>query len=326
MDASRPTGTRQEPHTPGLTRLTFQHLQYLQALVEERHVTRAAERMGIGQPAMSTALARLREVCKDVLLVKTTTGMEPTPRAQDLARRVREIADMLEGRGFETEHFELASSQVRWRILASDGISRTLLPELMAVVTRIAPHMRFTIQPGDPRRLSEYLCDGDFDLALTFVRSPPSELRQTVLYPQRLLCIARRDHPVVNGKVDLKQFVACQHARWGAPPVAHATMEAMVDEALDALGHTRPVTLLLANLTLLPDVVAGSDLLAVVPEHMARAAARSLPIQFLPLPFKVPSVDVSMVWHERLHHDPAHQWLRATLRDIGKSLSIRPVP
>ena len=94
-----PSGTRQETSTAFPHRLTFQHLQYLQALVEERHVTRAAERMGIGQPAMSTALARLREVFKDVLLVKTTTGMEPTPRALDLVRRVREIADMLEGRG-----------------------------------------------------------------------------------------------------------------------------------------------------------------------------------------------------------------------------------
>jgi DNA-binding transcriptional LysR family regulator len=319
-----PPGNRQETTTSFPHRLTFQHLQYLQALVEERHVTRAAERMGIGQPAMSTALARLREVFKDVLLVKTTTGMEPTPRALDLVRRVREIADMLEGRGFEAEHFEPATSQARWRIMASDGISRTLLPEMMALVMREAPHMRFTVQPGDPRRLSEYLRDGDFDLALSFVRSPPSELRQTVLYPQRLLCIARQNHPLIKGKVSLEDFVSCQHARWGAPPVAHATMEAMVDEALDALGHARPITLLVSSLTLLPDVVAGSDLLAVVPEHMARAAAQALPIQLLPLPFKVASVDVSMVWHERLHHDPAHKWMRESLRDIGKKLAKRP--
>ena len=319
-----PPATQQETSQASLNRLSFQHLQYLQALVEERHVTRAAERMGIGQPAMSTALARLREVFKDVLLVKTTTGMEPTPRALDLARRVREISDMQSGRGFEAENFEPLASQAHWRILASDGIARTLLPQMMALVARDAPHMRFTVQPGDPRRLSEYLRDGEFDLALSFVRSPPSELRQTVLYPQRLLCIARQGHPLVKGQLSLQDFIACQHVRWGAPPVAHATMEAMVDEALEALGHARPVTLLVSSLTLLPDVIAGSDLLAVVPEHMARAAALALPIQLLPLPFKVPSVDVSMVWHERLHHDPAHKWMREALRDIGRKLSLRP--
>ena len=319
-----PGGMRQQTGSAPINRLTFQHLQYLRALVEERHVTRAAERMGIGQPAMSTALARLREVFKDVLLVKTTTGMEPTPRALDLVRRVREISDMLEGRGAESENFDAAQSQARWRVMASDGISRTLLPELMSLVLRDAPHMRFTVQPGDPRRLSEYLRDGDFDLALSFVRSPPSELRQTVLYPQRLLCIARRGHPAVAGAITMETFVSCSHARWGAPPVAHATMEVMVDEALDALGQMRPITLLVSSLTLLPAVVAGSDLLAVVPEHMAQAAAQALPIQLLPLPFKVPSVDVSMVWHERLHHDPAHKWMREALRDIGRKLAERP--
>lgn len=319
-----PNATRQETSQAPLNRLTFQHLQYLQALVEERHVTRAAERMGIGQPAMSTVLARLREVFKDALLVKTTTGMEPTPRALSLIRRVREISDLLEGRGADSENFEAATSPAKWRIMASDGIARTLLPSLMAKVTSEAPQMRFTVQPGDPRRLAEYLRDGDFDLALSFVRSPPSELRQTILYPQRLLCIARQGHPLVDCQVSLESFVSCKHARWGAPPVAHATMEVMVDEALEALGYARAVTLLVSSLTLLPDVIAGSDLLAVVPEHMARAAARSLPIQMLPLPFKLASVDVSMVWHERLHHDPGHKWVREALRAIGTQLSARP--
>lgn len=316
---------RQEMNSSPLNRLTFQHLQYLRALVEERHVTRAAERMGVGQPAMSTTLARLREVFKDVLLVKTTTGMEPTPRALDLVRRIREITDMLEGRGVEAAQFDAATSQACWRIMASDGISRTVLPEMMAVAMQHAPHMRFTVQPGDPRRLSEYLRDGDFDLALTFVRSPPSELRQTVLYPQRLLCIARQGHPLVDGYITLEQFGSCQHACWGAPPVAHATMEEMLDEALEALlGHARPTMLTVSSLTLLPDVIAGSDLLGVVPEYMARVAAQTLPIQLLPLPFKVASVDVSMVWHERLHHDPAHKWVRESLREIGKKLAKRP--
>ena len=319
-----PTGTRQEASQAPLNRLTFQQLQYLQALVEERHVTRAAERMGVSQPAMSTALARLREVFKDALLVKTSTGMEPTPRALELIRRVREITDMLSGRGFEPEQFDAATSQARWRVLASDGIARTLLPGMMARVNQEAPHMRFTVQPGDPRRLSEYLRDGDFDLALLFIRSPPSELRQTILYRQRLLCIARQGHPLVDGDLSLEKFLSCQHARWGAPPVAHPTMEVMVDEALEALGHARAVTLLVSSLTLLPDVVAGSDLLAVVSEQVARAAAQTLPLQLLPLPFKVGSDDVSMVWHERLHHDPAHRWVREALREFGVKLSARP--
>lgn len=304
-------------------RLTFQHLLYLQALVEERHVTRAAERMNIGQPAMSAALARLREVFKDVLLVKTSTGMEPTPRALELVKRIREMTDLLEGRGFASQQFEPAQSQAHWRILSSDGISRVVLPQLIGTASREAPKMRFTVRPGDPRRLSEYLRDGEFDLALAFVRTPPSELRQTTLYPQRLVCIARSGHPDIGGKLNLKQFTACQHVRWGAPPVTHATMEVMVDEALEEQGEARRIALLVSSLTLLPGVVASSDLLAVVPEHLALASRVSLGLQVLPLPFRVPPVHVSMTWHERMHNDPGHKWLREILRDIGRKLADR---
>jgi DNA-binding transcriptional LysR family regulator len=306
-----------------LHRLTFQHLLYLQALVEERHVTRAAERMNIGQPAMSAALARLREDFRDVLLVKTGTGMEPTPRALELVRRIREMSDLLEGRGFADDRFDPASSQGHWRIMASDGISRVVLPELMEVAGREAPKMRFTVHPGDPRRVSEYLRDGEFDLAMAFVRTPPSELRQMTLYPQRLVCIARQNHPEIDGQLSLQQFTTSNHARWGAPPVAHATMEVLVDEALEQQGESRRVALLVSSLTLIPGVVARSNLLGVVPEHLALHSRETLALQVLPLPFRVPSVNVSMLWHERMHHDPGHKWLRDSLRDVGHVLAAR---
>jgi DNA-binding transcriptional LysR family regulator len=310
----------------GLHRLTFQQLQYLQALVEERHVTRAAERMNIGQPAMSAALARMRDVFRDVLLVKTSTGMEPTPRALELVSRIREMTDLLEGRGFADEQFDPSESQLTWKVMASDGIARVVLPELMAIAHKEAPKMRFTVHPGDPRRLSEYLRDGEFDLAMAFVRTPPSELRQMTLYPQRLVCIARLDHPEVKGGVSLKQFCSSDHARWGAPPVVHATMEVLVDEALEVLGESRRVALLVSSLTLLPGVVAQSNLLAVVPEHLAIQSQETLGLQVLPLPFRVPAVHVSMTWHERMQHDPGHKWLRDTLKGIGHELSARVLP
>lgn len=304
-----------------IRRLNFQHLLYLEALVTERHVTRAADRMQIGQPAMSAALAKLRAVFNDPLLVKTSTGMEPTPKAVQIARRLREIEDLLEGRGFEGEEFDARSSQARFRIMASDGISRVLLPELMGVTGREAPGMAFTVQPGDPRRIAEYLRDSDFDLAISFVRNPPKDLHQSVLYPQSLVCIARTAHPALLGALTLTQFATLQHTAWGAPPVAYATMEVAVDEALEALGVARHIALRVSSLNLLPGIVARSDLLAVVPEQLARSAQETLQLQILPLPFDIERVDVSMIWHGRSQQDPAHRWLRATLRDIGRRLA-----
>lgn len=305
-----------------IRRLNFQHLLYLEALVSERHVTRAADRMQIGQPAMSAALAKLRLVFKDPLLVKTSSGMEPTPKALQIVKRIREVEDLLDGRGFGGEAFEARSSQARFRIMASDGISRVLLPELMAVAGREAPAMRFTVQPGDPRRIAEYLRDGDFELAMSFVRKPPQDLRQSVLYPQRLVCVARADHAALQDGLDLPRFVALQHVAWGAPPVAYATMEVVVDEALEALGVARHIALRVSSLNLLPGIVARTELLAVVPEQLARSASEVLPLQVLPLPFDVVRVDVSMIWHERVQQDPAHRWLRETLREIGRRLVL----
>lgn len=310
------------------SRLNFQHLVYLEALVLERHVTRAAERVGIGQPAMSTTLSKLRQMFKDPLLVKTSTGMEPTAKAIDLARRAREMIDLLEGRGQSEAAFDPMSAEGRFRIMASDGIARLLLPPLMQRAEAEAPQMRFTVHPGDIRRLAEYLRDGDFDLAIAFVRKPPSELHQTMLYRQRLVCIARQDHPAIAGRLSLKQFVAQSHAVWGAPPVPYPTMELMVDEVLGELGQSRRVRLHVSSVMMLADVVANSNLLAVVPEKLALVSSRTLPIQLLSLPFKLPRVDISMLWHERLHHDPAHKWLRSVLRDIGKATlaQLPPVP
>ena len=304
--------------------LSFQHLLYLEALVEERHVTRAAERMGIGQPAMSTALAKLREVCKDPLLVKTSTGMAPTLRAVELVRRIRDVSNLIEGRGPAGEHFDPAASRARFRIMASDGISRVLLPQLMERAGRLAPQMQFTVTPADVRRVAEYLRDGDVDLALAFVRNPPRDLRQVLLYPQRLICIARDDHPRVQARLTLQQFAAEAHAAWGAPPVPQATMEVMVDEVLEQLGHSRRIALRISSITLLPGVVAHSNLLAVVPEPLALHARETLPLQLLRLPFKIPQADVTALWHERMHGDPAHQWLRRTLAEIAHAFELPP--
>lgn len=300
------------------TRLNFQHLLYLQALVEERHVTRAADRVGIGQPAMSAALSKLRAVFNDVLLVKTSTGMEPTPRAIELVKRIRDISDLLEGKTGQASSFDAATAQTHWRIMASEGISKVLLPRLMSVAEREAPQMRFTVHPGDPRRLSEYLRDGVFDICLAFVRRPPEDLRQMVLYPQKLVVIGRAGHSAFDGGLSLDSFVQADHVRWGAPPVIHASMEAMVDEALELKGLRRHIRLLVSSITLLPDIVAQTNMLAVIPAQMAASIQQSLAIQTAPLPVDVEAVDVSMLWHERQHGDIAHKWLRGALREVGR--------
>jgi len=301
-----------------MKQLNFLHLVYLRALIEERSVTRAAEHMGIGQPAMSSALSKLRLIFSDPLLTSTRNGMEPTPRALELMRLSMQISALVEGRGVSQQAFVASESSVHWKVMASDAIARALLPSLMERIGTQAPKMRLTVQPGDPRKLQDSLRDGEFDLAVTFARNPASELRQVALYPQKLVGIARKDHPHIQGKVTLKQFLQQAHVRWGTPPASYTTLEAMVDEKLAQLGHSRQVNLMVSSMSILPEVVAKSNLIAVIPERVAYKASRELTVQVFPLPFKVPQVEVSLIWHERLHHDPAHKWFRKCILDISR--------
>ncbi len=306
------------------SQLSIQHLVYLEALVLERHVTRASERVGIGQPAMSASLAKLRRQLKDPLLVKTSAGMEPTPRALELMRQARSLIDLIEGRSGSAAQFDPAVAENHFRIMAADGIASVLVPEFMGIVRQNAPHMRFTVDQGDSRRVAEYLRDGEFNLAITFVRPPPAELHQTILYSQRLVCVAAQDHPKIRGRISLKQFIAQPHVVWGGPPVPFPVRESIVDKALNALGCSRRVALRASSMTLLADVVATTDLLAVMSEYEASIRKKSVPIQVLPLPFELQrQVDVSMLWHERAHNDPAHKWLRSAIGEVGRRLAQR---
>lgn len=300
-------------------RITSVHLHYLVALVSERHVTRAAVRMGIGQPAMSTALALLRQTFQDPILVKTSAGMVPTPRAMELARRAQDAIELLSGARSADEPFVPGESESHFRIMASDGVAASVVPQLVRRMRKAAPGMQLTVAAGDNRRTAEYLRNGEFDVVLGFFDKPAGDLRQSGLYPQRLVGIAGRRHPTIKqAAVTMEQFIDATHVVWGAQPVPYPTFEVLVDAALSKLGMMRKVALHLPSVRLTAEIVSLSDLVAVVPERLLIGAAKAL--QVFELPFSVPKVEVSMLWHERMQHAGAHAWLRAQLRDIGDAL------
>jgi LysR family transcriptional activator of mexEF-oprN operon len=306
-----------------MTRITLQHLQYLVALVAERHVTRAAEKVGIGQPAMSSALAKLRIVFCDPILIKTSAGMEPTQRALELARRAHESIDLLSGAQRVGAEFVPETAEGHFRFMASEGVSDVFMPEFMTIVRKQAPLLRFTVGPGDVRRAPEFLRDGDIEFAMGFFQHTPQELHQVPLYPQKLVCIASRDHPEIRGDLSLQQFTRFGHVVWGASPVPYPTLEAIVDDALKERGTSRKVILRVSSMHSSSAVVAGTDLLAVVPERIAIAKANAHSLQVLHLPFPVERVDVTILWHDRWHREPVHAWLRCILKDLSKSLKSK---
>lgn len=300
--------------------INLQLLEQLKALVTERHVTRAAEATGVGQPAMSATLARLRVMLKDPLLIKTARGMEPTPYAIELATAIQTAFDALDAPQRERSEFEIATAERTVRIISADGPALLFLPALTQRVRRDAPGLTLRWSSGDMRRAAELLREGQVDLVISSLPNIPSAYYSSLLYAQRACCIAAQGHPAIRGELSMAQFLDFPHVAFGASSTSFSLVDSMVDESLERLGHKRVVAVTAPSFLVCPPVVAMSDLLAVVPDRVAAASAERERLQILPLPFDIGALDLSMYWHTRSHADPAHQWLRAVLRETTQGM------
>jgi DNA-binding transcriptional LysR family regulator len=289
-------------------------LQHLKALITEKHVSRAAASLGIGQPAMSASLARLRKQLKDPLLVRTVRGMEPTPYALKLAKSVQQAMDIMDEAIRENEQFNASASTRHFRIISSDGVAQLILPGLAAIAMREAPRMKLSWLAGDVRRAGEALREGEADLIVSNMRSAPDDLLTVSLYPQRIVCIARRNHPKIRGSLSLDQFTALPHVVFASSPQTASIIDNIVDAELESMGMSRQVTVQVPSFLVSPSVVAGTDMLACVPERIALANAAGMNLQVLQLPFDLVDINLSMCWHTRVHRDPAHIWLRSAMK------------
>ena len=288
-------------------------LLVFEALMDERNVTRAAKRVGLSQPALSNALARLRRTFDDPVLVRTPDGMLPTPRAQALIVPVRAALAQLRGAMEERPAFDPAASQRIFHVLANDYVELLLLPRVSAALQEEAQEVKLHVYR--PRNLFHPptvvdLADS-FDLALGFfpdVLTLESGIRSAVLWEERNVCIASAKHPEIRGEISLQQYVAAQHVA-----VFYKSQGGgLIDALLEQQGLTRRVALLVPHFTSAPFVVAASDWIATVPERLAQQFA-ALRLQLLPVPLEVPPFRMTMLWHERFDHDAAHTWLRELL-------------
>jgi DNA-binding transcriptional LysR family regulator len=295
-------------------------LRCLQALVLEQHVTRAAERMGVSQPTMSATLGRLRTLYKDPLLVRTDKGMVLTPRAAEIAASVAKALDLIDGTLNDAGSFAPATTALQVEVAASESVALVLMPALVARLRREAPGVRLRVHVTDIGTVRQELEDGGTDLVISFLRPAPQGLRSTQLLRQKLYVIAAATHPDIRGSITLEQYLGWPHARYILTHTGSSTIENEIDAALAAVGVRRDIGVQLPSALSSPPVVAGSDLLATVPERVARHFAPSLQLQVLEPPLPIPDVEISMYWHERKHHNVAHRWLRQTILELAKDL------
>ncbi|PDO82846.1 LysR family transcriptional regulator [Kosakonia sacchari] len=287
-----------------LNRLDLNLLLTLDVLLREHNVTRAAQRLNLSQPSVSVQLARLREIFDDPLLLPGPRGMQPTVRADELREPLRQALEALERAVSPVNAFDPARASVTWRIAATDYTESAVLLPLLGTLRRDAPASRlavFELNPGQIKRQAE---QGDIDLFFHLREGAPASLHQRLLFTERYVLAGRLGHPALKRRPSLKQFCQLEHV---IVSPEGGGFQAATDDALAARGLTRNVVLSVPHFLFMLDALARTDLVAVLPE---RLVATTGALQVVDPPVDLPGFDMLMLWHERLHRDPGHKWLR----------------
>ncbi|MDR9891915.1 LysR family transcriptional regulator [Pseudenterobacter timonensis] len=286
-------------------------LKTLDALLDERSVTRAAARLSLTQPAVSGMLNRLRDYFDDPLFIRAPHGIVPTARAQALAAPVKRILaeiDLL----LQPVTFDPLTARLTFTIAATDYALRAVVVPFIAALKLRAPDIRVRVVPVEPERLLARLEQGSVDLALLTPHTTPEELHSRALYDERYVCMMRADHPDAGAPLSLDRFCALEHV---LVSYEGESFHGVTDDALADRGRERRVGLSVSSFLVLPEVLAISDMIAVVPARMAE----NRPGMFVcETPLPVPGFTKSMAWHGRAHRHPAQAWLRGLLLETSQ--------
>jgi len=307
--------------------MNFRHLdlnllKVFDAVMAERNLTRAAERLAMTQPAVSHALKRLRETLGEELFVRQAFGMKPTSRAEGLWPEVRAILTRLQSL-LDPAEFQPQAEEHTFRIAMADATAALLLPPLVAQLEEVQALANIHVLPlttRDPRALLE---QGEADFAVGYFPGAVAALQaqgslsvigQHRLYDSSYVCVMRRDHPLARLELDLDRFCAAHHLLVSFSGRPHG----FVDEALSALKRSRRIMLTVNQFFTAGRIVAQSDLLTVLPASFVEATGYKSQLVERPLPMALSKVHVDMLWHLRSEGRGAETWMRARLIEAAR--------
>jgi len=290
---------------PDIRQLDFNLLKALDALLDERSVTRAAERL-LTQPAVSGMLTRLRERFDDPLFVRAQRGIVPTLRAQQLAAPVKQLLADIEAL-LRPQRFDPTTTAMTLTIACTDYALQAVVVPFLNTLKQQAPAVRVAVRPVDEQALTSQLERGEVDLALVTPPTTSPGLHSADLFEERYVCVMRADHPYAHRPLSLERFCALDHMLVSP---AGGAFKGVTDEALAALGRSRRVSTSVTSFLVVPPLLLGSDMIAVVP---SRLTAGQPALAVLAPPLEIPGFTKTVAWHARTHNDSAHQWLRALL-------------
>jgi DNA-binding transcriptional LysR family regulator len=290
--------------------LDVRQLRMFELIYDMRSVTRAAEQMGQKQPTVSIWLSKLRAQLNDPLFVRTTNGMQPTPRADALIVTAREVLKSLREVTSTRRVFDPATAARQFRICMADSSHLCLMPQLLVYVRAVAPKVRL-VAAGIDGQTARALESGEADLALGFVPWLESGFYQQTLFPQDWVCLVNARHPRVRDTLTLEAYKKEDHVA-----VTGGTGAQLLEDAMARRGVRRNVVLELPGFLGLSGIVSASDLIATLPRQIGETLAGLAGVKVLECPLKVPSVNIQQHWHARYHHDPGNRWLRGVVAKV----------
>ncbi|WP_439575044.1 LysR family transcriptional regulator [Phreatobacter sp.] len=280
------------------------------ALMAERSVTRAGTRIGRTQPAMSAALARLRTLLRDELFVRGPTGLQPTPRALDLADPITHALGEIQRTLEFTQEFDPSTSTVSMNVGLSDHPTFLLLPRLVSILRQKAPGIALNIRNFANRDDAITMLDGgEVDITIGVQPTPTGRILSTRLFEERFVCILRSDHPAALGELDLQRFLCLSHLLVSPENERFG----VVDVALAKMDLKRRLALTLPQMYAAPALVASSDMIATVMAGVVTASGYADKLAVLQPPLELDPVQFLMSWHRRNDSHPAQRWFRSCI-------------
>ena len=292
-------------HEIDLTHVDINLLVVFEALLLERHVGRAADRLFLSQSATSHALGRLREMLGDPLFVRHPKGIEPTARANALAGPIADVLNRVRAIVRPQLPFKPAALDRTFSIGATDYAVFVVLAPLLARLQALAPRLDLRILPVDQASIAAAFDRGTLDFAIGNFPDPPDRLEAIPLFDERFIGVARRDHPALKrDSMSLEDFVAIPHALVSLGGDQHGR----VDEALATLGLKRRVAVTVAHFLALPFVIGSTDMVGVLAERAAVRLAETAELSLFPLPLKMPAWKVHLLRLRQLRDNPEIRW------------------
>lgn len=285
------------------------------AIYTEANLTRAGQIVGITQPAVSNALARLRETFNDPLFVRTAQGMVPTPMAQNIIGPVRNALSLLRVSVQESRTFNPLQANKTYRISMTDLTEEIILPPLFQRLRRQAPAVQIESFLSKRRETTKELAAGRLDFAVDAPLNTDPQVRHVKLLSDRYVCALRKGHPLAKDKLTLDEYMSLTHIHISS----RRSGLGYVDLTLGKMGIQRKIALRSQHYLMASMVMQKTDMAMTVPERFAR----SHDLHYVGVPVEVPAVETHLYWHESTDQDPANRWMREQMIELAQQVSAQ---